>query len=154
MSTVTSISANQSLAQWARNLAEMYAKDLAALTPDQYTTSIGGKCRTAQSVTEEVVGFLGKITAQINGAEPTQGEAASIATPEAGQEAIKAAADEIATALENASDEKLSSEVTAPWGQPMQLFVFAQIAVNHIWYHDGQINMIQSFNGDEEIHWM
>ncbi len=29
----------------------------------------------------------------------------------------------------------------------------ALIAINHIMYHDAQINYLQSLHGDQEMHW-
>ena len=34
------------------------------------------------------------------------------------------------------------------------VYMIAQIMVSHIWYHDGQLNYIQSLLGDEKVHWM
>jgi hypothetical protein len=59
-----------------------------------------------------------------------------------------------AAALAEASDETLNSVVTPPWQMPAPLYILAQIAVSHIWYHDGQLNYSQCLLGDDKIHWM
>ena len=41
----------------------------------------------------------------------------------------------------------------APWGMESKLYEFAQIAISHIWYHDGQLNYVQCLLGDGDYHW-
>ena len=57
-------------------------------------------------------------------------------------------------ALTGASDEALNTVITPPWKMPAPLFSLANVAVSHIWYHDGQLNYIQMLLGDGAVHWM
>lgn len=159
--TATSYDVRSALARWADSLTEMYVKDLLTLSQDQFTTSIGGKCRTPQDFTAEVIGLLGLVGRAIRGesAELPSDEVraefrASITTPNVAAEKLKEAVANLVTTVSSLTDEQLSEEVQAPWGQPIGKMSFANLAVNHIWYHDGQLNLIQAFNGDAEIHWM
>ncbi|MEZ5162652.1 MAG: hypothetical protein R2688_02665 [Fimbriimonadaceae bacterium] len=52
--------------------------------------------------------------------------------------------------MAGASDELLNKPITAPFGMEMPVFAIAQIAVSHVWYHDGQLNYIQSLLGDDK----
>lgn len=56
-------------------------------------------------------------------------------------------------ALAQADDERLASMETVPWGDTMPVAMVAHIATSHIWYHDGQLNFIQSLLGDGDYHW-
>lgn len=158
--TSTMINAPVELAGWVRNLADMYCKDLRALTPEGYSVSAGGVARTAQNFTAEVAGFNFMITSIINGEAPSmpndeerEAFVASLDTIEKGCEAITNSANAFASALES-SDRNFAEMITVPWGAQMSLYAFANIAANHIMYHDAQLNFIQSLHGDAEMHWM
>ena len=62
--------------------------------------------------------------------------------------------DELSAALSAADEATLTKTVMAPWQMESTVFMLATIAVNHIWYHDGQLNLIQALNGDGDVHWM
>ena len=160
--SATAINVRGELANWTRQLGFMYTKDLAALSQEQFTESKGGCSRSAQSVTAEIVGFCGFTAEVVKGNNPPMNEGmfstdelkASTATVEAAIAAINEATASLASTIEGADEALLAQEWTAPWGQPMTRFAFALIGVNHIWYHDGQLNYIQAINGDEAVHWM
>lgn len=44
-------------------------------------------------------------------------------------------------------------DVDSPMGRPMSRFAIAELPANHMMYHDGQLNYIQTFFGDKEMHW-
>lgn len=157
--TATRISPQAELGKWARQLAFMFTSDLKHMPEISFTESIGGKARNVNSIASEIVGFCALGTAVVRGAEvPKMEESLSadpnLVTADACVEAVHGAIDELASAIEAATDDSLTEMVTAPWGQPMSRFEFAQIVVNHVWYHDGQLNLIQAFHGDEQVHWM
>jgi len=79
---------------------------------------------------------------------------AAFTTRAACQTAITDSAEALARVLESASDEDLAKSELAPWGMPMTFLEWSNIAVVHVMYHDGQLNFIQSLNGDDQIHWM
>lgn len=158
--TSTKINAPVELAGWVRNVAEMYCKDLRALTPEGYSQSAGGVARSAQDFTAEVAGFNYMLVSMLNGEAPSMpsdeeraGFVASLDTAEKGCEAITTSANAFASALENTTQD-LSAVITVPWGAQMSLYALANIAANHIMYHDAQLNFIQSLHGDAEMHWM
>lgn len=154
------LDAKGTLATWCRQVAKMYGQDLAAIPEDSYTQSPGGKARTVSDFTSEVVGFNRLVAEILRGGAPAmrseeEREAfkRSFTTTSFCQEQVSASADELADAIEQCPDERLASVVTAPWGDSMPALTLATIAVNHILYHDGQLNYIQSLNGDGEMHW-
>jgi hypothetical protein len=40
-----------------------------------------------------------------------------------------------------------------PFGRPVQKFGPASLPINHMMYHDGQFNFLQTLYGDDKIHW-
>ncbi|MBX3119550.1 MAG: hypothetical protein KF784_10830 [Fimbriimonadaceae bacterium] len=158
--TATKIDPKTHLAGWTRQLTGMYANDLKAIDEANYANCPGGCARTVQDVTAEVIGFNYMIAAMLKGESPSMPSeeeraafTAKFATTEACIGGIKDSGEALASALESASDETLASDATAPWGDKMPLYSLANIAANHILYHDGQLNYIQSLHGDGKMHW-
>jgi hypothetical protein len=67
---------------------------------------------------------------------------------------LSEATEALTGAIASASDDTLNQVVTPPWGMPAPLYICAQVAASHIWYHDGQLNYIQCLLGDDKVHWM
>jgi len=158
--TATQIDAAAELAAWTRQVADMYVKDLNALPEGAFSQPIGGKCRTPQDFTCEVAGFCKMMAARLNGEtyespspEAIQAYTAMIDTADKAAEEVRSSADALATALTSNPD-RLGEPITPPWGGSMSAFQMATIAANHILYHDGQLNLIQSYHGDDQMHWM
>ncbi len=155
----TTIDAAQELANWCRRVTGMYAKDLKALTQSAYDKPFGEKTRTAHDVTAEVSGLNMVMVSIINGTftgmpseESRDGHKASLATLHDGVQAILASGEALASAIESGGD-KLNGMTQAPWGEAMTVFQLATVAVNHILYHDGQLNFLQCLHGDDTMHW-
>jgi len=159
--TATNFSTRASVAEWIRQVGQMYNKDLAAISDEQFKSSFAGKARTAQDFTSEIVGMNFMVARIISGelvSMPSDEEQKafrdSFTSTSFAQEKITESTNALAAALEALSDEQLGEEVNAPWGMPITKFGFANLQAGHIWYHDGQLNYIQALNGDEAIHWM
>jgi uncharacterized damage-inducible protein DinB len=78
---------------------------------------------------------------------------ASIDSLERAQVGLKRSADAIVAAIEGAEEAALIAEATAPWGEPMPLYMLIYMAADHMTYHDGQVNYIQTLYGDADVHW-
>ncbi|HMS54656.1 MAG TPA: DinB family protein [Fimbriimonadaceae bacterium] len=149
----------QELANWTRRVAGMYVKDLHALSDQAYTQCQGGTCRTMQDVTAECAGFNMMVTAMIKGDavpefsdEQRASYTASLGTREKGAKAIETTANAMADAMAS-NGHRMGEMVTAPWGETMNVFNLAVLSSNHMLYHDGQLNFVQSLNGDDKMHW-
>lgn len=158
--TITRIDAAKELASWTRRLGGMYAKDLKAISDEAYTQNCGGCARTVHDFTAECVGITNLIAQVVRGETPSQqGEEIaaefkeSLNTREKGIQGILASSEALASAIEQNTD-KLGNMTQAPWGEPLSVYNLANIGANHIMYHDGQLNYIQSINGDGAVHWM
>lgn len=158
--TALAIDAAQELANWCRRVAGMYVKDLRALSDEGFAKPFGSKTRSAQDFSAEVAGFNGMVASIIGGEkfempsdERRAAYTASLDTRDKAIAAVQASAEALAKAIETGGD-NLTVMTQAPWGEPLSVFQLATIAVNHMMYHDGQLNFLQSLHGDDQIHWM
>lgn len=145
---------------WLNGVTAMYLKDIDAIPDEILLTSPGGCARPANELTADVIMLLKWTTGALKGT-PTESYqdaakalAATLTTKAAIADAMNQAKDELAAAIGQASDETMNSMVTPPWQMEAPMFIIVLIAVNHIWYHDGQLNYIQCLNGDGDVHWM
>ncbi|MFZ4506506.1 MAG: hypothetical protein ACOYON_02270 [Fimbriimonas sp.] len=157
---MSEINAAKELATWTRRVCQMYGKDLKAISNECYVANHGGVSRTVQDFTAEVAGMNMAMAGLVSGAgfvRPSDEESAafkaSLDTAEAGAAAVVASGEALASAIESASPEKLSEMTQAPWGEPMSIYALANIAANHVMYHDGQLTYVQCLNNDPEMHW-
>jgi len=158
--TAQGIDAREYLTGWLKGLVGMTVADIKAIPEDKWTATFGGCTRPANEIVADATNLLLWTTAALKDQHGEAGEdynadlASQIATKDAAVSAFTQAAAGFETALNEASIERLTTVVTPPWQMPAPLFGLAQIAVSHIWYHDGQLNYIQCLLGDEKIHWM
>lgn len=138
----------------------MYIKDLRATSDEAYQTPCGAQARSMQSVTAEVAGMNTIVAKLITGdasGMPSDAEreafTASLADREVAAQMMSKSADMLAGAIESAGGERLATMTEAPWGEPMSYYALANIAANHILYHDGQLNLVQCLHGDDKMHW-
>ncbi len=157
--TDTTINAAQELANWCRRVTGMYAKDLKALSQEAYDRPFGEKTRTAHDITAEVSGLNMVMVSIINGTfsgmpsdDAQAGHKAAVSTLHDATQAILASGEALASAIESGGD-RLTGMTQAPWGETMTVFQLATVAVNHILYHDGQLNYLQALHGDDAMHW-
>lgn len=158
--TMQGIDARGYLIGWLKGLTGMYSADINAIPDDKWTATHGGCTRPANEVTADAVSLLIWCTEALkgnvlSGDESTMKQLASeMSTKAVATAKLAEAADAFCAALAQASDETLNTTVTPPWQMPAPLYMIAQIAVSHVWYHDGQLNYIQCLLGDDKIHWM
>lgn len=162
MSTMTQgIDAQEFLVGWLKGVTGMYVADINAIPEDKWTATFGGCTRPASVQTADAVALLLWTTEALNGNILGGGEEGMMeeltkacGTKESSIATLTSASEKLGAALTGANVETLSKVVTAPWGMDAPLYMIAQIAVSHIWYHDGQLNFIQSLLGDGKVHWM
>jgi len=160
MSEQTSgVDARLYLTGWLQAVTGMTIADINAIPDEKWTAVIGGSVRPANDLLADVVTNLLWVTSAVKGEESDaynkMGElGAEFADKQAAIAAFAAASAALGEAVNAASDEDLNRTVMAPWQMQTPVFTLATISVNHIWYHDGQFNYIQSLLGDEKVHWM
>jgi hypothetical protein len=160
MSTATAFDPRATLGNWTSAMMGMYVSDIQAIPDEKWTASMGGCTRPASEQTAEVVSILDWATGALKGQIREVDEKQLIseyngrcATREGATSELQRSVPEFVAALAGADDERLCSMVTAPCGDTMPLSILAHIASSHLWYHDGQLNYIQSLLGDKDYHW-
>ena len=158
---MTGIDAKGYLAGWLQGLTSMYLADIGAIPDEKWTATYGGCTRPASDITADAISLLHWTTAAMTTGVPDMSDGdtmellkAACSTKAGASTEFSSAVEGFSTALANASDETLGQIVTPPWQMDAPLFMIAQIAVSHVWYHDGQLNYIQCLLGDDKIHWM
>jgi hypothetical protein len=154
------VDARKYLARWAGALADMTCKDIRAIPADKWKATFGGSSKSACDSTADAVSLLFWTVEALKGnvVQTDEPDARnrileSCSSQESACVALSHAAKAFGEALTAASDEALNTIVTPPWKMDAPLFMLAQIAASHIWYHDGQLNYIQLLLGDERVHW-
>ena len=156
--TIQGVDARGYMAGWLNALTGMYIADINAIPEEKLTVSPGGVARAVNVISAETVDLMNWTTETLKGNSPVANHdsselAASLTTHAAIASALQAATADLGQAITGASDETLNSMIETPFGMTMPMFMVIQIAVNHIWYHDGQLNYFQALDGDGEIHW-
>ena len=159
--TAQGIDARGALCGWLAGLTDMYTKDVKAIPEDKWHATHGGCTKSASELTADAIGMLDWTTEALKGnvVEVTESYVGgplkeACATKEGTVAKLASSSAAFSVALAGASDEALNSMVTPPWKMDAPLYILANIAVSHLWYHDGQLNYIQSLLGDDQVHWM
>lgn len=161
MSTATAegVNARGYLTAWLGAVTPMVVADIKAIPDGKWAENFGGCTRPANHLLADTVTLLTWMTETIEGKQSDAYKhmgalAADLADKGRAVAALQHASAALAKAITEASDETLNSTVPAPWQLPTPIFMLAQIAVSHIWYHDGQFNYIHCLLGDDKMYWM
>lgn len=159
--TLERIDIKAGMVQWLEALSHFFSKDILALPDDKLAVSPGGVCRTPRNIVGEVIGLCKYTTKILSNEEPESyaddhGEkfVANMSTAEELANAFQAASADLSAAIMNAPDDIWMKEVMPPWQMKDSVFGITNVTINHIWYHDGQLNTYQCLLGDDKVHWM
>lgn len=159
--TATAFNHAAHLAGNTRRYTGMYVNDLKYMPEDSFTNSQGGVTRSVAAITADAAWLADCAAYMLRGETPPSTDYAAhadlipeLSTREACTQAMSNAGNALADAIENLPVSKFGDTVMAPWGAETTLFALAASAAGHIWYHDAQLNYIQSLNGDGDVHWM
>jgi len=157
--TIQGVDARGYLSGWLQAVTGMTIADIHAIPEEKWTQSFGGCVRSANYLLADTVTNCIWTTAVLKGEtsscyDDMEALGVTFADKAVAIAAFKTASDDLAEAIQSASDDILNSVVAAPWGMPTPVMTLAHISVSHVWYHDGQFNYIQSLLGDEKVHWM
>lgn len=159
--TIERIDMKAGMVQWLGALTHFFSKDILALPADKLDVSPGGVCRTPKNIVGEVIGLC-KFTTNTLKNEETVGYGddhgekfvEGCNTAEELVSVFQAASADLSAAIMAAPDDIWMNEVMPPWQMKDTVFGITNVTINHIWYHDGQINTYQCLYGDEKVHWM
>jgi hypothetical protein len=155
------LDARAMLKGWAMALADMTSKDIRAIPEDKWTATFGGATKSACDATVDAISLMRWVNEALKGnvistdePDARQQVVGACSSRETAISALNGACREFGEAMSAASDESLNATIMPPWKMPSSLISLANIAVSHIWYHDGQLNYIQMLLGDAKVHWM
>ncbi len=137
-----------------------YNRDLDALTEEQILGSAGGCARKPVDFTYEVGELNLRVASRLRDIEPPPAKdwdgwvvaPAEMQSKAAIMEFMRNASEELLAAAKSVSEEQSGKLVGTP-GREQPAFGLANFAAMHTMYHDAQLNIIQSLNGDNEMHW-
>lgn len=159
--TLQGVDARTYLSGWLRGLTSMTTADINAIPDDKWTATHGGCTRAANELVADAVSLIIWSTEALKGnvIQTTEADFMKQLAKEFSNKTVcvakfAEATDAFCAAIAEASDEALNTPIMAPWGMEAPLYMLAQIAVSHVWYHDGQLNYIQCLLGDDKVHWM
>lgn len=137
-----------------------YLKDFAALSHDVLAKSPGGAARSGYDFTYEVCVVNDRFAKIVAGENPGEWPFEGWVTCPAEKQnkdvlaaELTAATDRFIAAIDAASEESLLAP-TESMGQPSSNSKLAFRMAVHMMYHTGQLNYLQSMNGDDNMHWM
>lgn len=139
---------------------ELYVKDLEALSAEQLASSPGGVARSPYDFTFEVAELNVKLAARIAGAAPSAPGSGWIYAPEefkVKEKAVSALAsscDALVKALTSVDEAVMHDPIPTSRGGQTTRAELAALAATHMMYHCGQLNYVQTLNGDGTLHWM
>lgn len=157
----TAIDVRELVATQMDRARAFYNVDLKHLTEEQATQTVGGCSRSPLAFTQEVTGVNFFAAAVFRGEEPQQKTEAEIAAFQASfdtleklRPAFNKSVDQMISGIKSCPAENLDKTVMAPWGAPITVLDLAIVMVQHMFYHDGQLNYFQCSQGDGAFHWM
>lgn len=144
-----------------KKIAGLYAIDLKYVSDEQGHSGAGGVSRSPLEFTLECAHYNMYTAGQLRGEEPKRRTEELIAafaaehnTVEKAKAVLLKSVDDIVAAIEKLEPEGFLRNVMAPWGQRVTLLELTVGAVQHMFYHDGQLNYFQAIHGDDAVHWM
>ncbi len=159
--TITAFDHAAQLAGRTRAYTGMFVNDLKYMPEGSFTNGQGGVTRSVAGITADAAWLADCVATMLRGETPATTDYSThvelipgLGTKEACTELISNAGTALADAIENLPASKFGETVMAPWGQETTLYALGSTATSHIWYHDAQLNYIQSLAGDGEVHWM
>jgi|GEM_PF-1900997 len=140
---------------------QLFTADVMSMTHDQLLSTHGGVSRNGYDFLYELVGFfdtfaglMSKSNREIEGPQGGWVKAPSeFCDRESACVAMSAAADRFVSALQNYNGDYIRDSYDSPVG-PFTPLSMANLAVWHLMYHSGQLNYIQTIDGDADFHWI
>ena len=137
-----------------------YASDLAAMSHESLEATPGGQARAPYDFTYEVVVVNDRMATLLRGEKPSawpfEGWAVApddFRTPKRAIAEIERSITAAIEAWSALSDDELGREITTSSGSTMTPLDIALMCVQHMGYHDAQLNYVQAMRGDLAVHW-
>jgi hypothetical protein len=141
-----------------KGACSLFLQDLEALPKDAFCKGFGGTTRTVADIVHEVNLVSDHVGMVIRNEEPFDWPEGWVVAPqdlntkELVIEAFRTSSEKILATVGALSIEELESTVQTENGERSRFQRF-QFLTNHLWYHSGQLNYIQTLLGDDGWHW-
>lgn len=142
-----------------KTFRRLFEADVNALSTEQLAASHGGVSRTGFDLIYEITGFQSKLASIIAGSdaqlEPPQGwirAPKEFCTKEVAASELAKSFDALIGSVEGYQGDFFNDKFASPLGE-MSVYGWAGFAGIHAMYHSGQLNYIQTINGDDQFHW-
>jgi hypothetical protein len=137
--------------------AETIVKDAKYIPEDKFCFCPMGCAKTAEAILREIAVGNVKLATAIKGEEPSaefEAKAGQATTIDALGALVMESAGIACAAIDTIADEDMEKLAKMPWGASFPMFVAIFLPSQHMTYHDGQINYIQTLLGDSTFHWI
>ncbi len=144
----------------AQQFTELFIKDLESIEDGKESQTWGGATRSAIAIAAECVAFIQQSTATLDQPqiaftkEGYEQADAEITSREIAIKRLREENDQFIQKVNGFTDEQMNEVINTPWGSPTKRGQFAALVAGHTFYHDGQLNYIQTLAGDDQMHWM
>lgn len=140
---------------------QLFSADVRSMTDSQLVANCGGKSRCGFDFVFEMVGFYSTFAGLFkNGPSQIDGpQGGWVKAPqefcqrESAMNALTEAAGDFSSAIEQYRGDFVADVFPSPVG-PFTPLGMANLAVWHTMYHSGQLNYIQTVQGDVDFHWI
>ncbi len=146
------------IAQRTKSAAGLFATDLKHMSHETLALSPGGKARTGYDIAYEVIGLHRLICDVAAGRTPKPMPDGWVTAPSEFKDVntaiheFESSVEQLLAFMATATDELLGKVSPTPFGE-MPLMGLCQIVPIHLMYHSGQLNYIQTLQGDDQFHW-
>ena len=135
-------------------IAELWVKDLVAHRDEEIAVPASPTARSVADLTYEAIFVNRRFAARLRGEmpEPMNGFPSCPERLRSGAALAAAMRESVDAILFSLGD--LQREIPATGGGAVTAFEVAGFAIQHLYFHLGQVDYVQTVYGDTEVHWM
>jgi uncharacterized damage-inducible protein DinB len=139
--------------------AKLIVEDAGYLPAERFDFCPMGCSKTAKAILAEVARTNAAIAAALRGQDPKEVAADFAAKVDAASnidelgKLVIESGKIVCDTLDTLSEADLDREIGVPWGVKLPFSIAIFLPANHMYYHDGQVNYIQTLLGDAKFHW-
>lgn len=141
--------------------AETLVKDTKYIPEGKFCFCPMGCAKTAEDILRECAGTNARIAASLRSEDPTtsaaylefQKKVDAASGLEAFDKLVMESSEIVCEAIDGIADADLGKQMKMPWGAMFPAAAAIFLPAQHMSYHDGQINYIQTLLGDGVFHW-
>lgn len=137
--------------------ATMLVKDATYIPEEKLCFCPMGCAKTAEMILKEIARGNGMLQAAIKGGAPDAEFNAKVEAAsglDALGKLVMESAEKVCAVIDSIPESDLEKEAKMPWGATFPIYAAIFLPSQHMNYHDGQVNYIQTLLGDDAFHWL